>query len=393
MSTGVTSDVSFIAFARPDIGREEVDGVRAVLESGWLTTGEKTHQFEREFAAAVGARHAIALNSGTAALHLALDAIGLARDDEVIVPDYTFTATAEVVMYFGAKPVIVDVEPRTLNIDPAAVQRAITPKTKAIIPVHFGGLAADMQEISAIATRANISVVEDAAHAFPTRYGGKLIGSISDFTCFSFYATKTITTGEGGMLCTDDDGYAAHCRMMALHGISRDSWDRYRAHGSWYYEVVEPGFKYNMTDIAGALGLAQLKKANAMRRRRQQIAEAYNAAFAGVSHYYDLPACSDPDAHAWHLYPLRLNLERFRIDRAQAIEELRARGIGTSVHFIPLHLHPSYRDRFAYRPEQFPVSDREYHREVSLPIYSSMSQPEVQRVIAAVLDIAHRFSA
>lgn len=388
----MTSDDKFIAFARPDIGPEEIEGVREVLESGWLTTGERAHQFEREFAAAVGARHAIALNSGTAALHLALEAIGLSRDDEVIVPAYTFTATAEVVLYFGAKPVLVDVDARTLNIDPGAVERAMTPRTRAIIPVHFGGLAADLESISAIARRAGIAVIEDAAHAFPTRFGGKLIGSISDFTCFSFYATKTITTGEGGMLCTDDDARAEHCRMMSLHGISRDAWNRYRAEGSWFYEVVAPGFKYNLTDLAAALGLAQLQKVHRMRERRQEIAMLYNNAF-GKSGRYELPAFGDPEAHAWHLYPLRLNLERLRIDRGQYIDELRARGIGTSVHFIPLHLHPFYRDRFGFRPEDFPVSVAEYQREVSLPIYSSMTDEEVQRVIAAVLDVARHFSA
>jgi dTDP-4-amino-4,6-dideoxygalactose transaminase len=388
----VTSDDKFIAFARPDIGPEEIDGVREVLESGWLTTGERAHQFEREFAAAVGARHAIALNSGTAALHLALEAIGLGRDDEVIVPAYTFAATAEVVLYFGAKPVFVDVDARTLNIDPGAVERAMTPRTRAIIPVHFGGLAADLESISAIARRAGIAVIEDAAHAFPTRFGGKLIGSISDFTCFSFYATKTITTGEGGMLCTDDDARAEHCRMMSLHGISRDAWNRYRAEGSWFYEVVAPGFKYNLTDLAAALGLAQLQKVHRMRERRQEIAMLYNNAF-GKSGRYELPAFGDPEAHAWHLYPLRLNLERLRIDRGQYIDELRARSIGTSVHFIPLHLHPFYRDRFGFRPEDFPVSVAEYQREVSLPIYSSMTDEEVRRVIAAVLDVARHFSA
>ncbi len=392
MSTDVSFDEPFVAFARPDIGREEIDAVREVLESGWLTTGERAHDFEREFAAFVGARHAVALNSGTAALHLALEAIGLGRDDEVIVPAYTFTATAEVVLYFGAKPVLVDVDARTLNIDPAAVERAMSARTRAIIPVHFGGLAADLERISAIARRAGIAVIEDAAHAIPTRYGGRLIGSASDFTCFSFYATKTITTGEGGMLCTDDDAHAERCRIMALHGINRDAWKRYRAEGSWFYEVVAPGFKYNMTDLAAALGLVQLRKVRRMRDRRQEIAMLYNGAL-GQNAHYEIPSFGDPEAHAWHLYPLRLNLARFRIDRSQFIDELRARGIGTSVHFIPLHLHPFYRERFGYRPEDFPVSFAEYQREVSLPIYSLMTDREIQKVIAAVLDTGRQFSA
>jgi perosamine synthetase len=368
-----------IPFARPDIGHDEIERVRAVLESGWLTTGEQVHEFERELAAFVGAKHAIALNSGTAALHLALEAIGLTRDDEVIVPAYTFTATAEVVLYFGATPVLVDVDPRTLNIDPKCVGAAITHRTKAIIPVHFGGLAADLDALRSIAKPRNIAIIDDAAHALPSRYRGRMIGAISDFTCFSFYATKTITTGEGGMICTDDDAWAARCRVMALHGISHDAWNRYRAEGSWYYEVVAPGFKYNMTDIAAALGIAQLAKVDRMRERRQEIALRYNAAFGGDA-LFEIPAFDAPADHAWHLYALRLN----GIDRAAFIETLRSRGVGTSVHFIPLHLHPFYRERFGYTRESFPVSTREYEREVSLPIYSVMPDDDVDTVIEAV---------
>jgi perosamine synthetase len=368
-----------IPFARPDIGHDEIERVRAVLESGWLTTGEQVHQFERELASLVGAKHAIALNSGTAALHLALEAIGLTRDDEVIVPAYTFTATAEVVLYFGARPVLVDVDPRTLNIDPKCVAAAITDRTKAIIPVHFGGLAADLDALRVIAKPSNIAIIDDAAHALPSRYRGRMVGAISDLTCFSFYATKTITTGEGGMICTDDDTWAARCRVMALHGISHDAWNRYRAEGSWYYEVVAPGYKYNMTDIAAALGIAQLAKVERMRERRQQIALRYNVAFGGDASF-EIPAFDAPEDHAWHLYALRLN----GIERAAFIETLRSRGVGTSVHFIPLHLHPFYRERFGYTRESFPVSTREYEREVSLPIYSVMPDADVESVIEAV---------
>ena len=370
-----------IPFARPDIGPDEIERVRAVLESGWLTTGEQVHRLEREVAAYVGAKHAVALNSGTAALHLALEAIGLKADDEVIVPAYTFTATAEVVCYFGAKPVIVDIDAATFNIDPERVAEAVTDRTKAIIPVHFGGLAADLDALRAIAKPRNITIVDDAAHALPTRYRGRMVGAISDITCFSFYATKTLTTGEGGMLCTDDDGWAARCRVMALHGISHDSWNRYRAEGSWYYEVVAPGYKYNMTDIAGALGLAQLAKIDRMRERRQEIALRYNEAFGGDP-AFEIPPFDAPEAHSWHLYALRLN----GIDRATFIERLRDRGIGASVHFIPLHLHPLYRDRFAYSRDSFPVATREYEREVSLPIYSVMPDDDVETVIRAVRD-------
>lgn len=374
--------MTFIPFARPDLGAAEMDAVRSVLESGWLTTGERVHEFEGAFAAAVGAKHAVALNSCTAALHLALDAIGLRAGDEVIIPAYTFTATAEVVLYFGATPVLADIDARTLNIDSRRVAEAVTSRTKAIIPVHFGGLAADLDALRAVAERRGIAIIDDAAHAFPSRYNGKYIGAISDITCFSFYATKTITTGEGGMLCTDNDAYAARCRLMSLHGISHDAWKRYRAEGSWYYEVVAPGFKYNMTDIAAALGLAQLRRAAAMRARRQEIAERYNAAFKG--HEFELPGFGDARDHAWHLYPLRLPAGA---DRGAFVDALRAREIGASVHFIPLHLHPFYRDRYCFTPDSFPVSTAEYEREVSLPIYSGMSDAEVEVVIGAVTGV------
>src|SRR5947209_5757475 len=370
-----------IPFARPDIGHDEIERVRAVLESGWLTTGEQVHRFERELADYVGAKHAIALNSGTAALHLALEAIGLKAGDEVIIPAYTFTATAEVVCYFGATPVIVDVDARTFNIDPDRVAEAVTERTKAIIAVHFGGLAAELDALRAIAKPRNIAIIDDAAHALPTRYRGRMVGAISDITCFSFYATKTLTTGEGGMLCTDDDEWAARCRVMALHGISHDAWNRYSAEGSWYYEVVAPGYKYNMTDIAGALGLAQLAKIGRMRHRRQEIATRYNEAFGGDP-AFETPPFEAPEDHSWHLYALRLN----GIDRGKFIEKLRERGVGASVHFIPLHLHPFYRDRFGYTRDSFPIATREYEREVSLPIYSPMSDDEVETVIRAVRD-------
>lgn len=371
--------MTFIPFAKPDLGAAEMDAVRAVLESGWLTTGERVHEFEAAFAAAVGARHAVAVNSCTAALHLALEAIDLRPGDEVIIPAYTFTATAEVVLYCGATPVLVDVDAHTLNIDPRRVAAAVSPRTRAIIPVHFGGLAADLDAMRAVAESRGIAIIDDAAHAFPSRYNGRFVGAISDITCFSFYATKTITTGEGGMLCTDDDAHAARCRLMSLHGISHDAWKRYRAEGSWYYQVVAPGFKYNMTDIAAALGLAQLGRAEAMRARRQEIATRYNGAFGDGE--FELPAFGDARDHAWHLYPLRLSRGA---DRDAFVDALRARGVGASVHFIPLHLHPFYRDRYGFTPSSFPVSTAEYEREVSLPIYSAMSDADVEAVIDAV---------
>jgi len=382
---------NFLPFALPDLDETELNEIREVLESGWVTTGAKTKRFEEEFAAVVGARHAVAVNSCTAAMHLALDAVGLRRDDEVITTPYTFAATAEVIRYFDAKPVFVDVEPDYLTIDPALIEKAFTPKTKAVIPVHIAGLPAEMDGIREAARRRGVPVIEDAAHAFPAIYKGHMIGAISELTCFSFYATKTITTGEGGMICTEDDGLAERCRIMALHGISKDAWKRYTAEGSWYYEIIAPGYKYNMTDVAAAMGLAQLRKAQSMYARRKEIARRYGEAFARVSEL-QVPGDRADAQHAWHLYMLRLNLDRLSINRAQFVEELKKSGIGASVHFIPLHIHPYYRDAFGCRPEDLPVAYREYLREVSLPIFSKMSDDDVQSVIGAVAAIvaAHR---
>jgi dTDP-4-amino-4,6-dideoxygalactose transaminase len=351
-----------------------------------VTTGPRTKQFEAEFAKAVGAKHAIALNSCTAALHLALEAIGIRENDEVITSPYTFAASAEVIRYFGAKPVLVDVDAETFNIRPELVEAAITDRTRAVIPIHIAGRSADMDPLLAICRPRGIAVIEDAAHSFPTTYKGRMIGSFGDMTCFSFYATKTITTGEGGMICTDNDEWADRCRIMSLHGISRDAWKRYTAEGNWYYEIVAPGFKYNLTDIASALGLAQLRKAESMAKRRRDIALRYNEAFGQVDSL-QVPTEGD-DRHAWHLYMLRLRLDRLSNDRGRVVEELRARNIGTSVHFIPLHIHPYYRELYGYAPDDFPVAHGEYLREISLPIYSKMSDADVADVIRAVRDVA-----
>jgi perosamine synthetase len=388
MNTSDTSRVreTFLPFARADIDDAEVRLVTEVLRSGWITTGPKTKQFEAEFAQAVDAKHAIAVNSCTAALHLALEASGVRPGDEVITTPYTFAASAEVIRYFDARPVLVDVDAETLNIRPELIEPAITARTKAIIPVHVAGAAADLDPILDVARRHGLKVIEDAAHSFPTRYKGRTIGAIGDFTCFSFYATKTITTGEGGMITTNDDALADRCRVMSLHGISKDAWKRYTAEGSWYYEIIAPGFKYNLTDIASALGLAQLRKAERMYRRRADIARRYNEAFSAVPEL-EVPTCATFSTHSWHLYMLRLNLDRLAIDRAAFIEELRVRQIGVSVHFIPLHVHPYYRELYGYAPEDFPVAYREYTREVSLPIYPTMSDDDVESVIDAVMDV------
>lgn len=374
-----------LAFALPDTDEDDCNEVTQVIQGGWLTTGPKTHRFESEFAAAVGARHGIAVNSCTAAMHLALEAVKVARGDEVITTPYTFAATAEVIRYFDARPVLVDICSHDFNLDPKQLEAAITPRTRAVIPVHISGLPAEMDAILDIARRHGLAVVEDAAHAFPTSYRGRMVGSLGDVTCFSFYATKTITTGEGGMICTDNKEIADRCHVMSLHGISKDAWKRYTAEGSWYYEIIAPGFKYNMTDVAAAMGLAQLRKAERMAQRRTEIARRFNVAFSEFPELqtpFDRADCR----HAWQLYMLRLNLEMLSISRAQFVEELKARNIGASVHFIPLHVQPYYRETYGYKPEDYPVAYREYRREISLPIYSRMSDQDVHDVIDAVAD-------
>jgi len=375
----------FLPFALPDIGEAEIAEVVDTLRSGWVTTGPKTRRFEEDFAAYLGAPglHALAVNSATAGLHLALEALGIGPGDEVITTTHTFTATAEVVRYLGADVVLVDIDPTTLCIDVDAVERAITPRTKAVVPVHYGGLAADMGRLLSLARKRGLRVVEDAAHALPTTCGGRLIGTLeSDATVFSFYANKTITTGEGGMVVTRDDELARRVKVMRLHGISRDAFDRFTAKvPSWYYEIVAPGFKYNLTDIASAMGIHQLRRANEFQRCRQAIAHAYDQALAG------LPLLRPPhpvvgDLHSWHLYVVRLTDEA-RVSRDSFIEKLFAAGIGCSVHYIPLHLQPYWRDRYGLRAEQFPHSQHAYERMVSLPMYSRMTEADVQRVAAA----------
>jgi dTDP-4-amino-4,6-dideoxygalactose transaminase len=380
----------FIPFHRPMIGEDEIRSVVETLESGWLTTGPKVKRFEEDFAKYLGCGHAVAVNSGTAALHLALDAIGIREGDEVIVPAMTFAATAEVVLYFKAKPVLVDCEPDTLNLDPRQIEAAITSRTKAIIPVHIAGQPCDMDPILELARRCNLKVIEDAAHALPAAYHGKKVGTIGDITCFSFYATKTVTTGEGGMATTENSDWAERMRMMSLHGISHDAWKRYTKEGSWYYEILYPGFKYNLTDIAAAIGIEQLRKCEAFWEARQRIAMNYSKAFADLKEI-QLPVCRNDVQHAWHLFVIQLNLERLKISRNQFIEALREKEIGTSVHFIPLHLHPCYRDKFDYKPEDFPNASRAFERIISLPIYPKMTEGNVRDVIVAVRKIVQEY--
>ena len=376
---------SFLPFALPDTGEDEVAAVAEVIRSGWLTTGAKVKAFEAAFAGLVGAKHAIAVCSCTAAMHLALEALGIKPGDRVLTTPYTFAATAEVIRYLGAHPRFVDVRPDTLNLDPERVREVVQcEEIAAIMPVHIAGEPCEMAALRDAA--GGIPIVEDAAHALPARIDGQLVGSQSQFTCFSFYATKTLSTGEGGMITTNDDAYADRCRIMSLHGISRDAWKRYTAEGSWAYEILAPGYKYNLTDIAAALGLVQLGKLDAMWARRVEIARRYDAAFGAVPEL-TLPARGEHNQHAWHLYMLRVDNARLRGGRDAFVDQLRRRNIGTSVHFIPLHTHPYYRETYGYRREDFPVAVREFEREVSLPIYSRMSDDDVADVIAAVLDV------
>jgi dTDP-4-amino-4,6-dideoxygalactose transaminase len=377
---------TFLPFALPHITQAEIDEVVDTLRSGWLTTGPKTKRFEREFAQWVGAPYALAVNSATAAMHLALDALGLQPADEVIVPVYTFTATAEVVLYFRARPIFVDVDPVTCNLDPAQLEQHITSRTRAIMVVHIAGLPAEMDAIHAVARAHNLPVIEDAAHAFPAKYRGQMIGTISDFTAFSFYATKTLSTGEGGMLTTSNPEAAERIAMMTLHGISRDAWKRYSAAGSWFYEVLQAGYKYNMTDIAAALGLHQLARCEWLLERRRAIAQRYTEAF---SHWPEIETPPDPThvEHSWHLYILRLRTERLKITRSDFIQALTQANIGTSVHFIPLHLHPFYRDMYQFTHDDFPAALHAYQRVISLPIYPGMTDDDIEDVIAAVEQI------
>ena len=376
----------FLTFAPPSIGEEEIAEVVDTLRSGWITTGPKTARFEEEFARYLGAPGALAVNSCTAALHTALLTAGIGAGDEVITTPLTFAATANVIEHVRGRPVFVDVDPVTLQIDPAGLEAAVTPRTRAIIPVHFGGHPADLDAISTIAARHRLPVIEDAAHALPARYRGRLIGSGGNPVAFSFYATKNLTTGEGGML-TGDPEFLRRARIASLHGMSHDGWKRYAEGGHWFYEVLLPGFKYNMTDIQAAIGLAQLARLERLQARRRAVAAAYHAAFAGHD-AFELPVERPEVEHAWHLYVLRLQPGVLRIGRDRFIEELAARRIGTSVHFIPLHLHPYYRDTYGYAPDAYPVARSNYERMLSLPLHPGLSEADVDDVVAAVLDIA-----
>ena len=379
---------TFLPFSPPCLGEEEIREVTDTLRSHWITTGPKVKLFETEFAAYLGAPSALALNSCTAALHTALVVSGVGPGDEVITTPMTFAASVNVIEHVGARPVLVDVEPDTLNIDPARVERAITPRTKALLVVHYAGHPVDLDPIRQIAESRGLLVLEDAAHALPAKYKGRYVGSGNNPVAFSFYATKNLTTGEGGML-TGEPEFVERARIVSLHWMTRDAWRRYDKGGSWYYEVVYPGFKYNMTDIQAAIGLWQLRKLEFFQKARRRIVERYNEAFRGID-ALEVPVEREDVEHAWHLYVLRLRKEALRINRNQFIEELKKRNIGTSVHFIPVHVHPFYRNKYGYKPEDFPVAWENYQRMLSLPLNPCLSEQDVSDVIEAVLDVVRR---
>jgi len=380
---------TFLSFSPPLIGEEEINEVVDTLKSDWITTGPKTKQFEKEFAECFGAPSALALNSCTAALHTALVASGIGPGDEVITTTMTFCSSVNVIEQVGAHPVLVDVEPDTLNIDPKNIEKAITPKTRAILPVHYSGHPVDLDPIYELADMYNLCVIEDAAHAVSAKYKGRYIGSTDNPVAFSFYATKNLTTAEGGML-TGCPELIEKSRIVSLHGMSKDAWKRYSKGGSWYYEVILPGFKYNMTDIQASLGIWQLRKLESFQKRRREIVRIYNEAFS-QEEVLEIPAERPEVEHAWHLYVLRLNLEHLKINRDQFIEELAERNIGTSVHFIPVHIHPYYKNKYEYKPEDFPIAYKNYLRIISLPLCPRMTDQDVEDVIEAVLDVVKTY--
>jgi dTDP-4-amino-4,6-dideoxygalactose transaminase len=383
---GTPVRTTFLPLAVPWVGEREKALVLETLDSGWITTGANALELGRGVAELAGARHGVALNSATAALHLGLVATGVRRGDEVITPTYTFAACVNVIEHVGATPVLVDVEPDTLCIDPKAVAAAVTNRTRALMPVDYGGHPCDFDAIEAIAKPRGMAIVEDAAHALGAAWGNRPVGSRADVTAFSFYATKNLTTGEGGAAVTQDDALAERIGLLSLHGMSRDAWKRYTDTGSWYYEVVAPGYKYNLSDVLAAIGLGQLERFAELQRRRVEIVALYDRLLA------DLPEIRRPKprpgvTHAWHLYPIALELERLTIDRAKFIQELRAENIGSSVHFIPIHLHPHFKQSLGVREGQFPVAEDAYRRAVSLPLFPRMSDRDVEDVAAAVQKI------
>lgn len=401
-----------VPFFRPGIGEREIEEVVATLRSGWLTSGPGVRRFEEQFAAAVKASHAVALNSCTAALHLAVEALKLKPGQAVLVPTMTFAATAEIIRYQGAIPILVDCDPLNCNMDLADARRKLEqvkngafsdgiPKEVQVvgmIPVHVGGMMMDLGEVKSFAAEHGLWVVEDAAHSFPAawrpnpatawQYCGE---DTSAVTCFSFYANKTITTGEGGMAVTADSLLADRIRLMSLHGLSHDAWGRYSGGGSWDYKIIAPGYKYNLTDIAAAVGIQQLARAEELRLLRERIAFQYKEAFRETEEI-ELPAEDANRIHSWHLYPIKLRLPKLSIDRNTFIEKLKQSGVGCSMHWRPLHMHPYYREAFHWQPKDLPVATAVWERLISLPIFPVMNQDEIEHVQATVRSLCRRYA-
>jgi len=390
MASTFTARDKFLSFSPPALSDLERDEVMDTLRSEWITTGPKTKRFEQELAAFAGAPGVVALNSCTAGLHVGLVALGVGPGDEVLVPSMTFCATANVVEHVGAKPVLVDVRPDTLCMDPEAAARAVTPRTKAIMPVHYAGHPVDLDPLFALADRHGLQILEDAAHAIPTKYKGVMVGSRKNLAAYSFYATKNLTTIEGGAL-TGDPELIEKARIIGHHGMNRDAWKRFDKSGSWYYEVVLPGFKYNMTDVQAAIGLHQLKRLPGFQQRRREVVARYQA---GLGHRPELqlPVELEGCESSWHLYVIRLNLERLRIGRNEVIEALKGLNVGTSVHYVPVHMHPYYRDKYGLAPEACPVAADSFQRMLSLPLHPGLTDADVDYVVEALCSIldAHR---
>jgi UDP-4-amino-4,6-dideoxy-N-acetyl-beta-L-altrosamine transaminase len=382
----LTKRQDFLPLAKPMISKDELNAVKEVLKSGWLTTGPKVKEFEEKTQEYLGCKKAVGLTSCTGGLHIALAALGIGPGDEVIVPTYTFVASAHVVAWLGAKPVLVDVEKDTFNIDPDAIEKAITPNTKAIMPVHFAGHACDMDRIMEIAKKHKLFVVEDAAHAIGTEYKGKKIGNFGGATVFSFYVTKAITTAEGGMVVTNDEEFGKKLKRLSYFGVDKDAFNRYTDKGNWYYEIIELGYKYNMDNIQGAMGVEQLSKIEKFIAKRRKLAKLYTKLFKGMPGIIT-PTEKKYTKHPYHLYPVLLDVEKAGIARADLINKLKEYNIGTSVHFIPLHLHPYYQKTYGYKRGDFPVAEYLFDREISLPLYPGMKKEDVQYVVEAIKEI------
>lgn len=382
---------TFLPFCLPKIGREEIKEVVDTLKSGWLTTGPKTHKFEEVFRKYIGSNYAVAVNSCTAALNLSLTSINIGPGDEVITTPFTFAATGNMIAMLGAKPVFADIESEHFNIDSTKIESLINKRTKAIIAVHYAGHPCDMKAINSLAKRYGLKVIEDAAHSVGSKYDGKMIGSGENLTCFSFYPIKNMTTGEGGMVTSGSKSLIDRIRILSLHGINKDAWKRYKKEGSWYYQITACGNKYNMTDLQAGIGLAQLKKLETFIKKRKKYAQFYSESFSSIEEIAIPGEPAKNVRHAWHLYPILIKTEKLSINRNRFIEELKNENIGTSVHFIPLHLHPFYQDNYGYKEGDFPIAENIYKNIISLPLYPKMTKMDLLSVVNAVRKVVSKY--